>query len=135
MSILLLDTNILSYWMRGDSAMLSRLRSHRPCDLVFSTITLAEILYGIEKSPVKKKERRKKIDQMGAQLKIVDFDKAAARQYAVIRTRLEKKGVPISERDLQIAAIALANDFRVVTHNTKEFKRIEGLTVEDWVST
>ncbi len=135
MSILLLDTNILSYWMRGDSVILSRLRFHRPCDLVFSTITLAEILYGIEKSPVKKKERRKKIDQIGAQLKIVDFDKAAARRYAVIRTRLEKKGVPISERDLQIAAIALANDFRVVTHNTKEFNRIEGLTVEDWVST
>ncbi|MFW5640253.1 MAG: type II toxin-antitoxin system VapC family toxin [Thermodesulfobacteriota bacterium] len=131
----MLDTNILSYWMRGDSVILSRLQLYRPCDLVFSTITLAEILYGIEKSPVKKKERRKKIDQIGAQLKIVDFDKAAARQYAVIRTRLEKKGVPISERDLQIAAIALANDFGVVTHNTKEFNRVEGLTVEDWVST
>ncbi len=54
----LLDTNIVSYWMRGDSRMMQRIKTYRPSDLFLSTITLAEILYGIEKSSVKKEERR-----------------------------------------------------------------------------
>jgi tRNA(fMet)-specific endonuclease VapC len=130
--MLLLDTNIVSYWMRGDQQILSRLADYQPRDLSISTITLAEILYGIEKSPVKKKERRKKIDAICSQLDVIDFDKTAAHQYGIIRAQLEKNGIPISERDLQIAAIALAGGFGVVTHNTKGFKRIQGLLVEDW---
>jgi tRNA(fMet)-specific endonuclease VapC len=58
----LLDTNIISYWMRGDPQLISKIKSYSPSDLSLSTITLAEIYYGIEKSPVKKKERRLKID-------------------------------------------------------------------------
>jgi tRNA(fMet)-specific endonuclease VapC len=130
--MLLLDTNIISYWMRGDPRILSRLVNYQPCDLAISTITLAEILYGIEKSPVKKKERRKKIDAICSQLDVIDFDKNAAHHYGIIRTYLEKNGIPISERDLQIAAIAVAGGFGVVTHNTKEFNRVEKLKVEDW---
>jgi len=128
----LLDTNIVSYWMRGDQNILTRLIAYRPCDLSISTITLAEILYGIEKSPVKKEERREKIDSICSQLEILDFDRPAAQRYAIARTHLERHGIPISERDLQIAAIALAYDLCVVTHNTREFSRVEGLTVEDW---
>ena len=51
----LLDTNIISYWMRGDKRVIGRIKKHAPVDLSLSTITLAEILYGIEKSPIKKK--------------------------------------------------------------------------------
>lgn len=129
----LLDTNIVSYWMRGDQHILSQLMAYRPCDLVISSITLAEILYGIEKSPVKKRERGQKINSICSQLEVLDFDKPAAQKYATARAHLEKNGIPISERDLQIAAIALANGLCVVTHNTKEFSRVEGLTVENWV--
>ena len=57
----LLDTNIISYWMRGDKRVIGRIKKHAPSDLSLSTITLAEILYGIEQSPIKKKERRLKI--------------------------------------------------------------------------
>jgi tRNA(fMet)-specific endonuclease VapC len=57
----LLDTNIISYWMRGHKRVIGRIKKHAPSDLSLSTITLAEILYGIEKSPIKKKERRLKI--------------------------------------------------------------------------
>jgi tRNA(fMet)-specific endonuclease VapC len=130
--MLLLDTNIVSYWMRGDQQILSRLADYQPRDLAISTITLAEILFGIEKSPVKKKERRKRIDAICSQLDVIDFDKNAAIQYGAIRAHLEKNGIPISERDLQIAAIALAGGFGVVTHNTKEFMCVEDLVVEDW---
>ena len=57
----LLDTNIISYWMRGDPQLINKIKSYSPSDLSLSTITLAEIYYGIEKSPIKKKERRLKI--------------------------------------------------------------------------
>jgi tRNA(fMet)-specific endonuclease VapC len=129
----LLDTNIVSYWMRGDKSVISQVMACRPCDLAISSITLAEILYGIEKSPVRKQERRQKIDSICSQIEVIVFDERAAEKYSIIRTHLEKSGMPISERDLQIAAIALAGEFVVVTHNTKEFKRVEGLAVEDWM--
>ena len=128
----LLDTNIVSYWMRGDAKLIERIRSHSPSDLALSTITLAEILYGIEKSPVKKRDRRFKIQQISSELKIYPFDEAAAQKYAIIRSQLEKSGMAISERDTQIASIARANQLIVITHNVKEFGRVTGLKVEDW---
>jgi tRNA(fMet)-specific endonuclease VapC len=130
----LLDTNIISYWMRGDQSIIARIKKHAPSDLSLSTITLAEIWYGIEKSPVKKKERQSKIEKISSVLSIYPFDEAAAGSYAVIRAQLEKKGIVISERDTQIAAIAAANRLTVVTHNVKEFQHIENLTIEDWAT-
>ena len=130
--IYLLDTNIISYWMRGDEKLINKIRKHKPSDLSICTITLAEIYYGIEKSPVKKKERRNKIQRICSQLEIYPFDDLAARKYSMIRTQLEKDGIAISERDLQIASIAMANKLVAVTHNVKEFKRVANLEVEDW---
>ena len=132
--IYLLDTNIVSYWMRGDEKLISNIKSHKPSELSICTVTLAEIYYGIEKSPVKKKERRNKIERISSQLEIHSFDELAARKYAIIRSQLEKNGLVISERDLQIASIAMANKLVVVTHNIKEFKRIVKLEVEDWAT-
>jgi tRNA(fMet)-specific endonuclease VapC len=120
--------------MRGDKSVIDRIKKHAPADLSLSTITLAEILYGIEKSPIKKKERRLKLKQISSLLGLYAFDEAAAEKYALIRTQLEKEGMVISERDTQIASIALANKFIVVTHNVKEFERINKLKVEDWSS-
>ena len=130
--IYLLDTNIVSYWMRGDEKLINKIRRYKPSELSICTITLAEIYYGIEKSPVKKKERRNKIERIYSLLEIYPFDDLAALKYSIIRTRLEKDVVFISERDLQIASIAVANKLIVVTHNVKEFKRIKNLDVEDW---
>jgi len=128
----LLDTNIVSYWMRGDEKLINKIKSHKPSELSICTVTLAEIYYGIEKSPVKKKERRTKIERICSQLEIYPFDELAARKYSIIRSQLEKDGVVISERDLQIASIAMANKLIMVTHNIKEFNRIVKLVVEDW---
>ena len=130
----LLDTNIVSYWMRGDLDLIERIRSHAPRDLALSTITLAEIWYGIEKSPHKKRERQRKIQQINAELRVYPFDEVAARKYAVNRAELERNGTVISERDTQIASIAKAHGLVVVTHNTREFGRVSGLRVEDWAS-
>jgi len=130
----LLDTNIISYWMRGDKRVIDRIKKHSPSDLSLSTITLAEIFYGIEKSPIKKKERRLKIKQISSLLDLYSFDEAATGKYAVIRTQLEREGMVISERDTQIASIAMANKLTVVTHNVKEIGRIGKLEVVDWAS-
>jgi len=128
----LLDTNIVSYWMRGDRRLIAKIRSCKPYDLSISTVTLAEIYYGIGKSPVKKAVRRRKIDLICAQLKIHPFDEAAAEMYSIARAQLENGGTIISERDLQIASIALSRKLTVVTHNVKEFARIKNLLIEDW---
>ena len=130
----LLDTNIISYWMRGDMRVIGRIKKHAPADLSLSTITLAEILYGIEKSPIRKKERRLKIKQISSLLDLYPFDEAAAGKYSIIRSQLEREGMMISERDTQIASIAMANKLTIVTHNVKEFGRIGTLKVEDWAT-
>jgi tRNA(fMet)-specific endonuclease VapC len=118
--------------MRGDQSVIRRIKKYAPSELSLSTITLAEILYGIEKSPIKKKERRLKLKQITSLLDLYSFDETAAVKYAVIRAQLEKKGMVISERDIQIASIAMANKLTVVTHNVKEFGRIGKLNVVDW---
>ena len=128
----LLDTNIVSYWMRGDSKITGRLKDHAPSELALSAITLAEILYGIEKPPVRKQERRHKIQQIISLLRLYPFDEKAAGEYAVVRSELERSGSAISERDTQIAAVALTHRLIVVTHNGKEFGRIDRLELEDW---
>lgn len=130
----LLDTNILSYWMRGDASVIERIRRRAPSELGMAAITLAEILYGIEKSPIKKSARRARLEAIAATISLWPFDAKAAGDYAAIRTVLERLGIVIGERDLQIAAIARANGFTVVTHNVKEFERVPGLNVEDWAA-
>jgi tRNA(fMet)-specific endonuclease VapC len=75
-----------------------------------------------------------KIEKITSLLNVYPFDETAAKHYAVIRAQLESKGVMISERDTQIAAIASANRLTVVTRNVKEFLRIEKLGVEDWAT-
>ncbi len=118
--------------MRGHEPLLERIKTHSPKDLSISAITLAEIYYGIEKSPVKKKERRAKIEQIRSILEVHPFDELSAVAYGVIRAQLEKKRVVISERDLQIVSIAVSKGLCVITHNVREFRRVEKLKFEDW---
>ena len=128
----LLDTNIVSHWMRGDPEAVRWLKERPPSDLAMSAITLAAILYGIARSPTRKAERGHKIQQLSSLLRVYPFDEGAAEDYAVVRSELDAIGQAISERDTQIAAIALARRLTVVTHNVREFGRVTGLAVEDW---
>ncbi len=128
----LLDTNIVSDWMRSDPIVMRHIENHAPAELAIPAISLAEILYGIEKSSVRKRERTTKIRRIAGLLEIIPFDERSAPKYAKIRATLEKAGRMIGERDMQIAAIALATHRVMVTHNVSEFQRIEKLRVEDW---
>ncbi|MBL4819018.1 MAG: type II toxin-antitoxin system VapC family toxin [Deltaproteobacteria bacterium] len=127
----LLDTNICIFAYKKNLAVLRRLRHHSPDDLRVSSVTLAEISYGVEKS-VHRTENETFWNTFFEPYEILDFDRLAAKQYGSIRVALEKSGQMIGERDCQIASIARAHHLTIVTNNVREFSRVSGLKVEDW---
>lgn len=129
----LLDTNTCIYIIkrRPDSA-LRKLRSKRIEQVGVSTITIAELEYGVAKS---RQPDRNRIALVGflVPFAVVEFDQAAAQAYGAIRAALERKGAPIGPMDLLLAAQAIAGELTLVTNNEREFRRVEGLRVENWV--
>ena len=100
-------------------------------EIAVCSIVKAELCFGAMKSA--NPDRNFALQQAFlAQFVSLPFDDLAATTFGVIRAQLETRGIPIGAYDLQIAAIALANNLTLVTHNTGEFGRIEGLQVEDW---
>lgn len=130
--IYLLDTNVCIQYMRGRSqALMTKILTVRESDIGISTITCAELEYGSSRSQNPTITRRKQNDFL-ARFQIVDFDRRAAEFYGDARATLSMAGLEIGKLDMLIAAIALANDLTLVTHNTREFSRVEGLRLEDW---
>jgi tRNA(fMet)-specific endonuclease VapC len=130
----LLDTNICIYTIRQSPPQtLKRFREHSVGEIGISSITAAELWFGVEKSK-QKKRNSKALDQFLFPLEIVPFDVPAAITYGVIRTRLESQGTPIGPLDTLIAAHALSLGAILVTNNEKEFKRIARLQIENWAS-
>ena len=128
----LLDTNVCVAHLRGKNALvLHRFGLHPPTDLVLCSVVVGELCYGARRSLNPAREQAL-VDAFVAQFVSLPFDDAAARVYATIRHDLESRGLRIGENDLDIAAIALANNLVLVTHNTAEFSRVPGLTLEDW---
>ena len=105
----------------------------KPEDICISSITYAELVYGVEKSQAKEKNRIA-LMLLLSEIEILPYDDLAAQTYGVIRADLERKGTPIGPMDLLIAAHAKAKGFTIVTNNVREFERVEGLAVEDWVN-
>jgi len=134
--IYLLDTNILIYLIKNQPpAVAQRIDALADDDqLRMSFITWAELLKGAERS-TRKPEVLRRLDML-ARLVTVIYPTSAAicRHYAEQITRLKDAGTPIGANNLWIACHALAEDATLVAHNTREFQRIVGLRVEDWVS-
>ncbi len=127
-----LDTNICIYFMKGKFNQLKEiLLSKNPNDIKIPAIVKAELLYGAEKSK-QRKSNTEKINAFLFALQIVGFGDFETVAYSKIRTGLEKKGLPIGPNDLIIAATVKANDGVLITNNTKEFERVEGLLIENW---
>jgi len=128
----LLDTNVVIALSKG-APMLQRWLRHCPADdLALSSIVLAELEYGIAKS-ARQAHNRRVFDSIIEAFAIIPFDRAAAREYGVLRTVLERVGRPIGPNDLLIAAHARALNLTLVTDNTTEFTRVEGLRLENWL--
>ncbi len=128
----LLDTNICIYFLNQRSGtVIQRLRHIPPQDLWLCSVVKAELWYGALKS-TRPTENCTRLDEFFAGFLSTSFDDEASRKYGEIRVALEQTGTPIGPNDLCIAAIALANNMVLITHNRKEFQRVEGLLLEDW---
>jgi tRNA(fMet)-specific endonuclease VapC len=126
-----LDTNSVSYFLKGRGRVAERLLAQPPANVGLPSVVLYELEYGAARSqaPAGLKAR---LDALLRSLEVLPFAEGEARAAARIRADLERAGKPIGPLDLLIAATALEQRAVLVTHNTKEFRRVKGLRVEDW---
>ena len=130
----LLDTDICIYLIKNrPSEVLDQFRRHSPQEVAISIITLFELEYGVEKSAYPQRSEDA-LSRFLQPLTLLTLDRTAAKEAAAIRARLEKNGMPVGPYDLLIAGLARSKDLTLVTNNTKEFERIEGLRIENWVT-
>jgi tRNA(fMet)-specific endonuclease VapC len=129
----MLDTNTcIDLIKRKPPQILRRVHSLTVGDVGISTITLAELRYGVARSQAVERNAQA-LDEFLLPLEIADFDENAASAYGLVRTDLEKAGRPIGPLDTQIGAHALSLGNILVTDYTREFRRINGLKVENWL--
>jgi tRNA(fMet)-specific endonuclease VapC len=119
--------------LRGHAAVAQKVRAFPAKSLVVSSVTLYELLVGVEKSRDSEKNRRL-LDDALAPFVILAFDETPALEAAKVRGSLEKKGIGIGPYDTLIAGHALALGVKLITANTKEFRRVHGLKLENWLA-
>jgi tRNA(fMet)-specific endonuclease VapC len=128
----LLDTDTCVDYMNGRwPSVVARVQKSDPYDLRLSSVAVAELRYGADKS-ARPRENHARIDQLVQDLLCLDFDLDAAAAYGRIRAGLEAMGQPIGPNDLLIAAQALSQGLVLVTNNLREFQRVKGLRMENW---
>jgi tRNA(fMet)-specific endonuclease VapC len=126
----MLDTDTVSFALRGEGRVIERLLHQRPADLCLSSITLAELNYGAEAK--RSKKLRRLIDTFVENVASVPFDAQAASRFGPVAAGLARSGRPIGGFDTLIAAHALALGLTLVTNTTQHFSRVPGLRVENW---
>lgn len=130
--MILLDTNICIHVINvRPPAVLARFRQHRMGEIGVCSVVAAELAYGVAKSGSER--NRQALEMFLAPLEILSFDEAALWVYGSLRAELERKGTPIGAHDMMIAAHALSQQSTLVTNNTREFARVPGLALENWV--
>lgn len=130
----LLDTNICIYLIKKHPPeVLAKFQQIQLKQLHIPSIAVFELYYGIEKNSSQQRNLSA-LENFIAPLTVVDFTLEAAKKAAKVRSALEKQGTPIGVYDLQIAAIALAENMTLLTNNTREFERVKGLKLENWVN-
>lgn len=128
----MLDTNICIYAIkRKPEQVFTRIKENLENGLCISSITLAELEHGIEKSDYPEKNRAS-LTKFLTILNVLPFDEAAAREYGKICAYLQKKGTPIGTMDMLIAGHARSKGYAIVTNNVREFERVTGLKIENW---
>lgn len=132
--MLMLDTNIcIAIIKQKPRAILDRFSQYQVGDICISSVTLAELRYGVAKSQYQEKNQLA-LDEFILPLEVVPFDEHAALQYGNLRSYLEKMGTPIGPLDTMIGAHALSLNLTLITNNLKEFKRIPDLKSVNWIN-
>jgi tRNA(fMet)-specific endonuclease VapC len=127
----MLDTDTVSFALRGQGRVPARLLEHRPSQLCISSITVAELRFGAESRRSRRLHRL--IGTFVESVEAVSFDHRAADRFATVATSLARRGAPIGTFDTLIAAHALSLGLTFVTNNTQHFARVVGLKTENWV--
>ena len=129
----MLDTNTCIAIIKGKPPhVLRRFNAYKVGEIGVSSVTFAELEFGVAKSQHQEKNQAA-LDEFVLPLEIAYFNREAARVYGRVRAALEKKGTPIGALDLMIGAHALSLGVTLATNNTREFSRIKGLNVVDWL--
>ncbi len=130
--MILLDTNICIYLINvNPPAVLARFRQYRMGEVGLCSVVAAELAFGVAKS--KSARNRQALEMFLAPLTILPFDAAAVWIYGDLRADLERRGTPIGSLDTLIAAHALSQQALLVTNNTREFAKVPGLQLDNWV--
>ena len=131
--MLILDSNTISYYFRGDPQVVPRLQAVRPADLGVPSIVEYELRYGLLRLPQEAATPRlAALAQFLRPMQVLPFDAECAAHAARIRVTLEAAGTPIGPHDTLIAATALRHQATLVTRNVREFSRVPGLQWVDW---
>jgi len=128
----MLDTNICIFTMKHIPKIISAFKENEKYGIAISTIVLSELEYGVAKSKFPSKNRNT-LTSFLSNVTILDFDSGAAVEYGKICADLYKKGKPIGPMDMLIGAHAKFIGLTLVTNNIREFGRIDGLDIEDWL--
>lgn len=128
----LLDTNVISDFVRGEEAVLARMRATHPDQIAVSSVTVMEILYGLALAPARARRLQPVVDAILGAVQLLPLSVEDARASAAVRASLRRRGRPIGPYDILLAGTALARGLRFVTANGKEFSRVSGLTIENW---
>ena len=126
---MVLDTDTISYYLRGDESVKEKFVQHQ-YELASTTINYAELMYGLKKRDNKK--YLPKVELMFDNIKIYDFDKKSATVFSTLKASMQKTGTVVADMDLMIASIALANGETLISNNLKHFSKIASLPVESW---
>lgn len=129
----MLDTNIVIYVIKRRPAELLDVFNRHAGRMCISAITLAELLHGVEKSALPAHNLRQ-VEDFSSRIDILGYGAEAAAHYGDIRADLERQGNVIGINDLHIAAHARSEALTLVSNNTREFERVEGLRLANWVS-
>ena len=127
----LLDTDSVSYALRGQGDVASRIKSQRPSELCMSAITVAELRFGADRKGSKKLHGL--IDTFASAIEVAPFDEEAAAEFGKIGHLLAGRGTPFGDFDVLIAAHAVSLRCTLVTNNTRHFAKVPGLSLENWL--
>ena len=127
----LLDTDSVSYALRGEGGVADQIRALKPSELGMSAITLAELRFGAVRR--RSRQLNRLIEAFVGDVAVLPFDDEAAARFGKVAAALMSKGMPIGVLDTMIAAHTLQLGLTLVTHNTKHFRRVRGLKTADWV--
>ena len=128
----ILDTNVLIAALKGQPEVRQRLESVPLSEMRLSAIVLGELEFGAEKS-IHSERNRARLATLTQRLPLVGVDYATTRHYGQVRALLERQGTPIGANDTWIAAQALAIEATLVTDNEREFSRVPGLVLDNWL--